>query len=427
MKEKTLMSTATANILIVDDTAENLRVLENFLVTEGYRVRAAPSGKLALASAAKSMPDLMLLDINMPEMDGLEVCRRIKADPDLAELPILFLSAYTDLEHKIMAFEAGGADYVSKPFHWEEVRARVNTQLGLRRARRELLERNAELKQALADLKATQVQLVEREKMASLGVLTAGIAHEINNPINFIVAGLTALRKLTAEARGLLETYAAVLPGDSDALQAAHARRDAADLPDLLVGLDEMIGSIDVGAHRAVEIVKGLRTFARKDEEIFKDIFLKENIDSTLMILSGRLRGITVDDSQLTFHDPVEALPGKFNQIMINLLTNAADAVDAAHPDGGGRIDITSCLVERDGKAYAAVEVRDNGGGLAPEIKAKMFEPFYTTKPVGQGTGLGLAIVKSIVEEHFGILEVDSSPDTGTTFRLLIPLKMEVA
>jgi len=188
-------SRSQPSILIVDDVPANLNLLTTILKQHDYKVRPAPSGVLALEAARHAPPDLILLDIHMPMMDGFEVCRRLKGDEALKEIPVVFISALTETSDKIRAFDAGGVDYITKPFQVEEVLARVRTHLELRRTRRELKRKNKRLKKALGELQNTQVRLIQSEKMAALGVLSAGVAHEINNPVSFIKTSTLSLQR----------------------------------------------------------------------------------------------------------------------------------------------------------------------------------------------------------------------------------------
>jgi PleD family two-component response regulator len=182
--------TTTPDILVVDDTPDNIRFLATMLKAHGYNVRPAINGNIALRAAHTAIPDLILLDINMPGMDGYSVCQALKTDPETKEVPVIFLSALNDPTDKVKAFEAGGADYISKPFYIDEILVRIRHQLALRDLQLRLEERNTELKQTITQLQHTQAQLVQSEKMLALNQLVAGIAHEINNPISFIYGNL---------------------------------------------------------------------------------------------------------------------------------------------------------------------------------------------------------------------------------------------
>jgi signal transduction histidine kinase len=254
--------------------------------------------------------------------------------------------------------------------------------------------RNVELAAALEQLKSAQAQLVHAEKMASLGQLTAGIAHEINNPVNFIGASLSPLER----------DIDAILSGELDDEQRGEIRDEIAAL---LRGIRE-------GAQRTAEIVRSLRTFSRLDEDELKRVDLAEGIASTLTLLRPRLDGITVvrdDDGPLA----VECYPGQVNQVLMNLLANAIDACE-----GAGTITIATSSEA----GSVRVAISDTGHGIAPDHLPRIFDPFFTTKPVGAGQGLGLAIAHSIVQKHGGTLTAESTPASGSTFVLMLPVTM---
>lgn len=283
-------------------------------------------------------------------------------------------------------------------------------------------ERTHELVEANNELKRTQVQLVEAEKMAGLGQLTAGIAHEINNPINFINSNIPPLRRNLQDMTEVIKGYRS--GHDDPAARLAEADKLYNDLgiDDALAELDGMIGSIDEGARRTAEIVKGLRNFSRLDEDTLKLADLNEGVQSTLALLSPQVRGQVTFNTVLAELPQAECLPGKLNQAIMNLLTNAAQSVRTKHGETGqGLVSIRTW--HENGRITIAV--KDNGVGLTDEVKSRMFEPFFTTKGVGEGTGLGLSITYSIVQKHSGQIAVDSSPGQGAEFRITIPVQQE--
>lgn len=257
---------------------------------------------------------------------------------------------------------------------------------------RELEASNRELASALRELEQAHVQLVQSEKMASLGRLVAGVAHEINNPVSFIASTVAPLRRRLARAA------AAVGPEGEQAL------REASELIDLMAR----------GAERTAAIVKDLRTFSRLGEAVRKPVDLEEGLEVSLRLLGTRLGEQVVVERAYGRVPPIEGDPGQLNQVFMNLLGNAADAVGAR-----GTIRVATWLEGEE----AVVEVRDSGRGMPPEVLGRIFEPFFTTKDVGQGTGLGLAISHGIVTAHGGRIEVESQPGAGTTFRVRLPLQ----
>ena len=412
------MSDGKGSILIVDDSTANLMLLESILKEHGYNVRAAISGELALMTIKRQAPDIILLDVNMPGMNGYEVCRALKADTLLAEIPVIFVSAATDTADKLRAFEEGGVDYVTKPFQTQEVLARVETHLTLSKARNELEQKNVALESAMTELKQTQAQLVQSEKMAALGMLTAGIAHELNNPLNFIAASVQALKKIVTPFEQLI--HLCEKAGENcDHFKKWCGENDHKELCGTLI---ELVDNSCYGANRAAAIVRGLRVFTRLDESGLKSTDLHENLESVLLLLHNRyLKRIKITKNYGELPTWV-CQPGKLNQAFMNLISNAIDAIYAKQEQGqDDEIVITTRLEERADKFYAVIEISDTGVGMTDEIRKRLFQPFFTTKDVGEGVGLGLAITHGIVQDHGGVIEVETSPGKGSLFRVIIP------
>ncbi len=416
-----------ANILIVDDKPENLDVLSEMLKQCGHKVRPATKGKLALKAAKQQPPDLILLDVRMPEMDGYEVCRRLKADPDLQGIPVVFVSALARAADKVVALKCGGVDYINKPFQVEEVVARVETHLKLRRYQMALEEQNQQLQKVLNELKTAQTRMVQSEKMASLGVLVAGIAHEINNPVNFITSGIVGLRTLIDELMGVMERcYSVETKEIEDAPHRAVPVKDRAAFDEIRQGLYELLGNIQTGARRTAEIIKSLRTFARLDESDEKLADLHENIDLTLMMLHSEYKDSITIKKEWGHVPPIFCCPGKLNQVFMNILGNAIDAIKSK-PEllPGETIVIRTAVVHREYKPFVEIEIRDSGPGVPDEIRDRIFEPFFSSKVVGKGTGLGLAISLGIVQGHGGTIETEACDPTGASFKIYLPLQLQ--
>ncbi len=282
----------------------------------------------------------------------------------------------------------------------------------------ELQQTNGELNLTLTELKNTQTQLVNAEKMASLGQLTAGIAHEINNPINFVTSNIRPLRR---DVQDLLETFnrfEKLIPAEDVKMKAQlDAIKVEMDFDYLAEEISVLINGMEEGATRTAEIVKGLRTFSRLDESDLKKVNVNEGIDSTLILLNSNLGGrISVvrkyDEDAL-----IECYPGKLNQVFMNILNNAIQAMHTNDNHASGILT----LITRSVADQVVIEIGDTGPGMSESVKQRIFEPFFTTKAVGQGTGLGLSIVYSIIESHHGTIEIDSTLGEGTTFRLTLP------
>ena len=414
------------SILIVDDVPANLHVLTGILKQCGYKVRPAPSGSLALAAARHSPPDLILLDIHMPEMDGLEVCRRLKADETLREIPVIFISALAETRDKIHAFDTGGVDYITKPFQVEEVLARVRTHLELRRVRRELKRKNKRLKGAINDLKNAQVWLIQSEKMAALGVLSAGVAHEINNPLNFIKSGILSLQR---DVEDLLKVVnledSCCRDVDDPVFEEVGRLKKEVEYETILEEVPGLFLSVLEGIRRTEEIVRSLRTFARQDEMISKAVDIREIIDSALVMLRNRYKDSVEIVRDYGHVPPIPCSVGRIGQVMINVLANALDAMESQGDSRAHQIRIKTEVVEREGLTYAVVRIADTGKGIPEDQIRKVFDPFFTTKAVGKGVGLGLFITRNIVQEHRGYVEAFSRPGEGAEFAIFLPDRQE--
>jgi two-component system, NtrC family, sensor kinase len=297
-----------------------------------------------------------------------------------------------------------------------------------------LRQKNIALKDTLQELRRTQSQLIQNEKMSSLGQLVAGIAHEINNPVNFIYGNLNYTDDYTQELLSLLQLYQKYYPYPEPEIQNAQKEADIEYLTD---DLPKMLASMKIGANRIREIVLSLRIFSRLDEAEFKTADIHEGIDSTLLILQHRLKSQSVDPKRLVDrHRPqitvikdyceipkIQCFAGQLNQVFMNILANAIDALEEAFQKGfcpEPRIRISSAQVNEN----VTIQIADNGTGIPEAIQSHLFDPFFTTKPVGKGTGMGLSISYQIItEKHGGSLCCISSPGQGAEFVITIPIR----
>jgi len=288
----------------------------------------------------------------------------------------------------------------------------------------ELQEANEELQVTLDNLKETQTQLVDAEKMASLGQLTAGIAHEINNPINFITSNIKPLKLDLSEVYTIIDTFSE-LPDDAapDQLRAAKDTLEEFDYDFLKEEIESLVSGISDGAVRTSEIVLGLRNFSRLDEDVVKKANLNEGLDSTLVLLRNKTKDQieVVRDYDQNLMD-IDCFPGKLNQAFMNILNNGVYAVGAKHFANGEKPTLTLRTRSVDHE-NVAVHLIDNGIGMDENTKKKLYDPFFTTKDVGEGTGLGMSIVFKIIDKHGGRIEVNSELGKGTEFILFLPIR----
>jgi signal transduction histidine kinase len=312
----------------------------------------------------------------------------------------------------------------------KEIEQRKQVEAALRQSEARERAKSHELGQLVRELKQTQAQLVQTEKMSSLGRMVGGVAHEINNPVSFIFGNLTFAQEYFEQLVDLIELYQQSYPQPTPQI----ARRlDEVELEFLIDDTEKLFASMKVGAERIRDIVLSLRNFSRFDEAELKSVKIEEGLRNTLLILQPRLQGgspvkiVTVEE----FGDLplVECYASQINQVFLNLLSNAIDALESDQRYRQGReLPVPATIwirTEALNKKTIAVRVRDNGPGMPPEVREKAFDPFFTTKEIGKGTGLGLSIsYQIIVEQHKGRLECISKPGEGTEFVIEIPTQI---
>ncbi len=285
------------------------------------------------------------------------------------------------------------------------------------------VESKNDLHNTLENLKNTQSQLVQQEKMASLGQLTAGIAHEINNPINFVYNGIDTLNVSIEELLQIVAKYDELekTADYKEVMSEIAELKDEVMYDDLLVDIRELVGDIKKGAVRTIEIVKGLRVFSRLDEEEMKPAQINDALDATLVLLRNKTKNVI---NVKKFYDEeieeINCFPGQLNQVFMNILNNAIQAIPKDRKDG----EIQIYTENQD--QHIMIKLKDNGSGMSDQVKRRIFEPFYTTKAVGIGTGLGMSISFGIIEKHGGNIYVTSEEGKGTEFSILIPKNLNI-
>ncbi len=406
-----------APLLLVDDEPKNIQLLANLLESEGYLFEFATNGEEALYWVEHQEFGVILLDIMMPGMDGIETCQRLKAGPNKA-IPVIFLTAKAETEHIARGFEVGAVDYITKPFQRLELLMRLETHLErhlnqekLRQTSEQLEHNLSQLNQKHDQLKLAQTQLVHSEKMASLGTLVAGVAHEINNPTNFLKAAGENLRQHTDQVKQFIFRLA----GDdlTPVLRQAFEEQ--------FQPLHTQINIVLEGAQRIQHIVQGLRTFSRLDEAEQKTVSIIDGLHVTLDLVGANFPTINV---AYEFHAAPRILcrPAQLNQVFMNIAMNACQSIQDRSSEADK--DFKGCLVVSTElkDSWLVVTFQDNGVGIPSEVLRRVFEPFFTTKMVGEGTGLGLSISYGIVEKHQGRIEVESDVGQGSTFRVVLPV-----
>ncbi|MBC6477043.1 MAG: response regulator [Hormoscilla sp. GM7CHS1pb] len=436
-------------ILIVDDNPTNIKILFSFLKEFGFKVLVAKDGESALSKLEEVLPDIILLDVQMPGIDGFETCRRLKDSERTKDIPVIFMTALSDTQDKVKGLNLGAVDYVTKPFQHQEVLARLNIHLRMRNLTKQLQKKNvllqqltseleervssrtAELRESLEKLQQAQIQLVQSEKMSSLGELVAGVAHEINNPVSFIAGNVSLASEYTEEILEHLRLYQQVFPEPGAQIE-QHASEIELDY--LVEDLPKMVASMEVGVDRIRQISVSLRSFSRMDNTSKTQVNIHEGLDSTLMILQHRIKAndhrpdieVVKEYGDLPL---VNCYPSPLNQVFMNLLANAIDALDEDNLNKGlsyeeikqnpNRLIIKTSAIEGAG---VEIKITDNGPGIPAEMQSRIFEPFVTTKPVGKGTGLGLSICHDIIKKkHGGSLLCNSKIGEGTEFVIRIP------
>jgi signal transduction histidine kinase len=377
-------------ILVADDEPDMLRFLKSQLSAH-YRVLEAVDGQQAVEKASQFLPDVIVLDMMMPEKDGLQACREIREHTPTQSIPIILLTARADEETKLAALSAGASDFLTKPFSTTELHVRIKNLVESHQYQRQVSKQNRVLESTIEQLKETETQLVQTEKLASLGRMSAGIIHEINNPLNFATTGLFTLRN----------------KGKYLAPEQQEEYRD-------------ILKDVEEGIKRVRTIVSDLRMFTHPDQESRDQVEVPEVIAAALRFLSNEWKDKVRIEQKLAEHQTIWANKNKLIHVLVNLLQNSLDALKGKSFTNELP---TIWLESRLEPGKSLLVVRDNGIGIRAEHLDKIFDPFFTTKDVGEGMGLGLAICYRIVRECEGQISVRTEPGEFCEFTLEFPAK----
>jgi signal transduction histidine kinase len=399
-------NSSSLDILVADDTRAHLRHLVEILSGQGYHVRPVLDGQSALIAAFAAPPELILLDLNMPKMDGFQVCQELKAQESTRDIPIIFISALNETIDKVNAFSAGGVDYITKPFDADEVVARVATHLTIRHLQKDLQQKNADLSEALQELKRTQDHLIQSEKLAALGGLVAGIAHEINTPLGI---GVTAASYLDLQTEEIASHYAADPLKTPELAQYFRKAKESTTM--ILANLRRAANQIHSFKQIAVD----------QSTEEKRHFHLKDYLDDVLLSLQPRLRNTPY---RITVNCPenlkITSYPGTLSQIITNLVMNSL--VHGFEDREHGEIVMTLSV----DNALLHLKYRDDGKGIHPDHVSHIFNPFFTTKRAQGQSGLGMHIIYNLITQKLhGAITCTSTPGAGTVFLIHFPVEGE--
>jgi signal transduction histidine kinase len=406
---------AAGRLLVVDDSADNRDILRRHLEKQGYGVTTAADGGQCLELLRSGNFDLVLLDVLMPVMDGFEVLRGMKADARLRATPVVMISALDESNSVVRCIQMGAEDYLMKPFDPVLLSARIGASLEKKRLRDEERRSAEELQQLLDQLRRTQDQLLVQENLASLGALTAGIAHEIRNPLNFINNFATASKELVGEIKEILPP-------------ANAGEADSAMLSTLFSQLEQYVEKIDEHGKRADRIVRGMLMHSRGKSGDPELVDLKNLLSDALNLAYHAMRAqdrafnLRIETEFDPATGSIRAIPQEISRVFLNIVNNAFYAVweKTKSADAAFRPEVR--VVTRSLGDSVEIRVQDNGPGIPPPVLAKIFNPFFTTKPAGAGTGLGLSLSHDIVVRgHHGTIRAESNPGMSAEFIVTLP------
>lgn len=432
-------------ILYIEDDASNRKLVSKLLKASNYNVVEAVDGLSGIDVAKRTCPNLILMDMNMPELDGYEAATRIKNIPELNQIPIVAVTANVTEGDRQRSLVAGCDGYITKPIDIDTFVSEIESYMQGTREKLDVNEENTYLKaygdklavrlenkvreltdinvnleqhveEKIKELNKAQDMLLQSEKMASIGQLAAGVAHEINNPIGFVGSNLSTLSKNITDILRLInacDEYESYFP--QNAKDALNKIKEEIDLDYLKDDIHDIINESLHGIGRVKKIVQDLKDFSHVDSAEWTWVNIHDCIDSTLNIASNEIKYKAEIIKEYAELPEIECIASQINQVILNLLVNAAHAIK-----NRGTITIKTSILDADS---IRIDISDTGHGIEEEHVKRIFEPFFTTKPVGKGTGLGLSLAYGIITKHKGKIRLVSEMGKGTTFMITLPVR----
>ena len=432
-------------ILYIEDDPANKTLVKKLLLSADFQVIEADDGLSGIQTAHSEHPDLILMDMSMPGLDGYEATTRIKGIDELKDIPIVAVTAHAMKGDRERALAAGCDGYITKPIDigtfveqitgyldGKQERIESNKEASyLKEYSQKLVERLEEkvielsaynevleekVNEKVIELQQAHEQLMQSDKMASIGQLAAGVAHEINNPIGYVNSNLSTLERYTANLLEVFDAYQAIEPqldSESKSLEKLADLKRKVDMEYIRNDITNLIEESREGIKRVKKIIQDLKDFSHIDDDEWQHVELHDGLDSTLNIVHNEIKYKAEVIKEYGNIPAIDCIPSQVNQVFMNLLVNAAQAIDEKGV-------ITIRTHEEDDMVW--VEIADTGKGIDPKNIKKIFDPFFTTKPVGKGTGLGLSIAYGILHEHGGDIRIESSPAQGTRVLLELPV-----